>query len=126
LTYSVAVLSVAAALVAGCCSTIFCKLIRFVSLFLCAINVRCMSGGIARVARDRAFHFGIRLLFRAAYQFVRRGIQGHTAHCPVCNPALFLFRLSAAKESAAESLRPRADDLQTAVQELARLNNTLG
>jgi len=57
------------------------------------------------------------------YQFVRRRVQGHTRIVLFAIAALFVVSLSAAREAQQNSGRAR-DDLQTAVQELARLNNT--
>jgi len=98
LTYSVAVLSVAAALVAGLLFNTFCKLIRS---YHCFFARSCSLHGLVASARGcsrRAFHFGIRLLFRAAYQFVRRGIKDIPRIVLFAIAALFVVSLSAPKK----------------------------
>ncbi len=126
LTYSVAVLSVAAALVAGLLFNTFLQIDPFVSLFLCAIMFVAWSGGIgpgllATVLSILAFayYFAPPInSFGVEFKDIPRIALFAVA-------ALFVVSLSAAQRSASESLRRARDDLQTAVRELARLNNTL-
>jgi C4-dicarboxylate-specific signal transduction histidine kinase len=126
LTYSVAVLSVAAALVAGLLFNTFLQIGPFVSLFLCAIMFVAWIGGIgpgllATVLSILAFayYFAPPInSFGVEFKDIPRLVLFAVA-------ALFVVSLSAAQRSAAESLRRARDDLQAAVQELARLNKTL-
>jgi signal transduction histidine kinase len=126
LSYSVAVLSVAAALVAGLLFNTFLQIDPFVSLFLCAIMFVAWSGGLcpgllATVLSILAFayYFAPPInSFGVEFKDIPRIVLFAIA-------ALFVVSLSAAQRRAAESLRRARDDLQAAVQELARLNNTL-
>ena len=125
-TYAVAVLSVAAALVVGLLLDTFLQTDPFVSLFLCAIMFVAWFGGVGPGLLAAALcilvfaHYFAPLInsFGVEFKEIPRIVLLAIA-------ALFVVSLSASQRSAAESLRRARDDLQAAVQELARLNKTL-
>jgi len=126
LSYSVAALSVAAALVAGLLFDTFLHTDPLVSLFLCAIMFVAWFGGVgpglfatALSVLAFAYYFAPPInSFGVEFKDMPRIVLFAIA-------ALFVVSLSAAQRSAAESLRRARDDLRSAVQELARLNKTL-
>ncbi len=126
LRYSVAVLSIAAALVTGLLFDTFLQTGPLVSLFLCAIMFVAWFGGVgpgllasALSVSAFAYYFAPAVdSFGVEFKDILRIVLFAIA-------ALFVVSLSAAQRSAAESLRRARDDLQAAVQELERLNKTL-
>jgi PAS domain S-box-containing protein len=124
--YSIAVLSVAVALVAGRLLDIFLHTGPLVSLLLCAIMFVAWFAGVGPGLLATAL-----AVLAFAYYFVppinSSGVDFKDIPRIVllAIAALFVVSLSAAQRRAAESLRRARDDLQAAVRELARLNNTL-
>jgi PAS domain S-box-containing protein len=124
--YAMAALSVVAALVAGLLLDRFLETAPFVSLFLCAIMFASWFGGVgpgllATALSISAFDYyflppihSVTVAFKDIPRLVLFAIT-----------ALFVIALNAAQRSAAQSLRRTRDDLQTAVQELERLNASL-
>jgi PAS domain S-box-containing protein len=126
LRYAMAALSVVAALVAGLQLDRFLETAPFVSLFLCAIMFASWFGGVgpgflATALSISAFDYyflppmhSVAVAFKDIPRLVLFAIA-----------ALFVIALNAAQRTAAQSLRRSRDDLQTAVQELERLNASL-
>jgi PAS domain S-box-containing protein len=124
--YANAVLSVAAATIAGLLLDAFIQAAPFVSLFLCAIMFAAWFGGIgpgllATVLSISAFDYyfvpPIHTLAVGAQDIVRLGLFAITA--------LFVIALIAAQRRTAKSLERARDDLQAAVHGLEKLNKAL-
>ena len=124
--YAMAALSIVAAIVAGLLLDRFLESAPFVSLFLCAIMFASWFGGVgpgllATALSISAFDYfflppmhSIAVAFKDIPRLILFAIT-----------AAFVIALNAAQRSAAQSLRRTRDDLQTAVQELERLNASL-
>ena len=124
--YAMAALSIVAAIVAGLLLDRFLETAPFVSLFLCAIMFASWFGGVgpgllATALSISAFDYfflppmhSIAVAFKDIPRLILFAIT-----------AAFVIALNAAQRSAAQSLRRTRDDLQTAVQELERLNASL-
>jgi K+-sensing histidine kinase KdpD len=126
LRYTVSVLSVAAAVVAGLLLDTQLNSAPFVSLFVCAIMFATWFGGV------RPGLLGTTLSILAFdYYFVPPThsllVDGEEALRLVlfAITALFVFSFVAAQKSAADSLRRTRDDLRTAVHDLERINKAL-
>ena len=126
LTYAVAILSVTTALVAGLLLDKFLHTTPYVSLFLCSIMFAAWFGGVGPSLLATAIAIPL-----FTYYFVDPGGSFDLAAKDIPRvalfavTALFVVALSAAQRRTAESLRDARDDLQVAVQELARLNKAL-
>jgi signal transduction histidine kinase len=125
LSYGVAVLSVAAALIIARLLDIH-LVTAPVSLFLCAIMFSAWFGGV----RPGLFAVALSLL-AFDYYFVTPiySLAVEIKEVPriiiFALSALFVWSLSAAQRSATESLRDARDDLKRTVQELRRINEAL-
>jgi C4-dicarboxylate-specific signal transduction histidine kinase len=125
LAYAVAILSVAAALVAGLLLEGFLHTPAYVSLFLCAIMFTAWFGGlgpsllvtITALVSFTYFFVDSDSFTIASSDIPRIALFGVTA--------LFVVALSAAQRRNEESLRQARDQLQGALQEQARLNDAL-
>src|SRR5216683_60605 len=126
LTYGVAVLSVAAALVFATLMQTYLQTEPFASSFLCAIMFAAWFGGagpglLAAVLAVVAFIYYAAApshSFVVAITEIPRVVLFAIA-------ALFVVWLSSAQRAATNSLRRARDDLQAALEELAGLNKTL-
>jgi len=126
LSYAVAVLAVAAAVVAGLLVDRFLQTAPFVSLFLCAILFAAWVGGagpglLATGLSILAFDF---FFIPPRYSFtvesddiIRVALFAITA--------LFVVWISTLQKRTAESLRRARDDLRATVRELEQLNKSL-
>ena len=126
LSYAVAVLAVAAAVVTGLLVDRFLQTAPFVSLFLCAILFAAWVGGagpglLATGLSILAFDF---FFIPPRYSFtvesddiIRVALFAITA--------LFVVWISTLQKRTAESLRRARDDLRATVRELERLNKSL-
>jgi K+-sensing histidine kinase KdpD len=124
--YATAVLSVVVALVIGLLLNRFLETAPFVSLFLCAIMVTSWYGGVgpglfATALSISAFEY----YFLPPIHSVAVALKDIPRIALFAITALIVIALNAAQRSAAQSLRRTRDDLQTAVQELERLNASL-
>src|SRR5882672_9539708 len=126
LRYTVSVLSVAAALVAGLLLDTQLNTAPFVSLFVCAIMFATWFGGVrpgllvtalSILAFDYYFVLPIHSLLAEGKETLRIVLFAITA--------IFVFSFVAAQKSAGDSLRRTRDELRTAVHDLERLNRTL-
>ena len=126
LRYTVSVLSVAAAVVAGLLLDTQLNSAPFVSLFVCAIMFATWFGGIrpgllsialSILAFDYYFVPPTHSLLVDGEEALRLALFAITA--------LFVFSFVAAQKSAADSLRRTRDDLRTAVHDLERINKAL-
>jgi PAS domain S-box-containing protein len=126
LRYATAVLFVAVAIVAGQLLDTHLHTAPFVSLFLCAIMFIAWFGGIGPGLLAAALS-----ILAFTYYFVAPIDSFSVAPTDIPRvvlfaiAALFVASLSAAQRGTAESLRRTRDELQAAVHELARLNQTL-
>jgi signal transduction histidine kinase len=117
---------VAAALVAGFLIDRFLQSPAFVSLFLCAIMFVAWFGGLGPSLFAAALAIVV-----FTYYFVDPGGSFELAAKDIPRvalfavTALFVVSLSAAQRRTADSLRHARDELQAAVDELARLNKAL-
>jgi K+-sensing histidine kinase KdpD len=124
--YAMAVLSVVVALVTGLLLNRFLETAPFVSLFLCAIMVTSWYGGVgpglfATALSILAFDY----YFLPPIHSVAAALKDIPRLVLFAITALIVIALNAAQRSAAQSLRRTRDDLQTAVQELERVNASL-
>ena len=124
--YAVAVLSVAAALVAGLLLDTQLNTAPFVSLFVCAIIFATWFGGVrpgllaialSILAFDYYFVPPIHSVIAGGKETLRIVLFAITA--------FFVFSFVAAQKSAADSLRRTRDDLRAAIHDLERLNKAL-
>ena len=126
LAYAVAILSVTTAMVTGLLLDQFLQTTPYVSLFLCSIMFAAWFGGLGPSLLATAIAV---LLF--TYYFVDPGGSFEVAAKDVPRvalftiTALFVVSLSAAQRRNADSLRFARDELQSTVQELARVNEAL-
>jgi PAS domain S-box-containing protein len=126
LRYTVSVLSVAAAVVAGLLLDTQLNSAPFVSLFVCAIMFATWFGGVRPGLLATALS-----ILAFDYYFVPPThsllVDGEEALRLVlfAITALFVFSFVAAQKSAADSLRRTRDDLRTAVHDLERINKAL-
>ena len=126
LAYAVAILSVTTAMVTGLLLDQFLQTTPYVSLFLCSIMFAAWFGGFGPSLLATAIAV---LLF--TYYFVDPGGSFEVAAKDVPRvalftiTALFVVSLSAAQRRNADSLRFARDELQSTVQELARVNEAL-
>ena len=126
LAYAVAILSVTTAMVTGLLLDQFLQTTPYVSLFLCSIMFAAWFGGFGPSLLATAIAV---LLF--TYYFVDPGGSFEVAAKDVPRvalftiTALFVVSLSAAQRRNADSLRFARDELQSTVQELARVNKAL-
>ena len=126
LRYTVSVLSVAAAVVAGLLLDTQLNSAPFVSLFVCVIMFATWFGGVRPGLLATALS-----ILAFDYYFVPPThsllVDGEEALRLVlfAITALFVFSFVAAQKSAADSLRRTRDDLRTAVHDLERINKAL-
>lgn len=126
LNYAVAILSVATSLAAGLFFETFLQTSPYVSLFLCGIMFAAWFGGLGPSLLASALATAL-----FAYYFVGPGGTFEVAAKDIprivlfASTALFVVSLSAAQRRNASSLRLARDELQSAVQELARVNRAL-
>ena len=124
--YATAVPSVVVALVIGLLLNRFLETAPFVSLFLCAIMVTSWYGGVgpglfATALSISAFEY----YFLPPIHSVAVALKDIPRIALFAITALIVIALNAAQRSAAQSLRRTRDDLQTAVEELERVNASL-
>jgi C4-dicarboxylate-specific signal transduction histidine kinase len=125
--YTVAVLSVAAAVVAGLLLDRFLHTSPYVSLFLCSIMFVAWFGGFGP-----SLFAAILATALFTYYFVDPGGSFDVAAKDLprvalfVTTALFVVSLSAAQRRNADFLRFARDELQATVGELARVNTALG
>jgi PAS domain S-box-containing protein len=124
--YAMAALSIAAAIVAGVVLDRFLETAPFVSLFLCAIMFASWFGGVgpglvATALSISAFDY----FFLPPMHTIAVAFKDIPRLILFVITAAFVIALNAAQRSAAQSLRRTRDELQTAVQELERLNASL-
>ncbi len=126
LSYGVAVLSVAAALVFATLMQTYLQTEPFASSFLCAIMFAAWFGG-ARPGLLAAVLAVLAFIYYAAaptHSFVVAPTEIPRVIVFVI-AACFVVWLSSAQRAATDSLRRARDDLQAALEELAKLNKTL-
>jgi C4-dicarboxylate-specific signal transduction histidine kinase len=121
-----AALSVVAALVAGLLLDRLLETAPFVSLFLCAIMFASWYGGVgpglfATALSISAFDY----YFLPPIHSVAVALRDIPRLALFALTALFVIAMNAAQRTAAQSLRRTRDDLQTAVQQLERVNASL-
>jgi len=126
LYYAVAVLSVAAAVLAGLAVDRFLEAAPFVSLFLCAVLLAAWLGG----AGPGLFATGLSILafdyfFIPPVHSLIVGSEGVLRIALFAITALVVVWVSAAQRRTAESLRRTRDDLRATVAELEKLNTSL-
>ena len=123
---AMATLSVVAALVAGLVLDRFLETAPFVSLFLCAIMFASWFGGVGPGLLATALSFSaFDYYFMPPMHSIAVAFKDIPRLVLFAITAAFVIALNAAQRSAAQSLRRTRDDLQTAVQELERLNASL-
>ena len=126
LSYAVAVLAVAAAVVAGLVVDRFLQTAPFVSLFLCAILFAAWVGGagpglLATGLSILAFDY---YFIPPRYSFIV-GPEDVLRIALFAITALFVVWISATQKRTAESLRRARDELRATVAELEKLNTSL-
>jgi PAS domain S-box-containing protein len=126
LNYSVAVASMAAALAAGLLLDASFNFTPSLTLFLCAIMFVAWYGGTGP-----GLFAAVLAILAYDYFFIDRpdafalSLKDFQRVVLFALAAVFVVWLTAAQRATAKSLRRARDDLQTAVQDLARLNDSL-